>query len=47
MVTVLINAGADPKLFDNEGFSVIHLATMFGHSIVVAYLLSKGIIDVI
>jgi palmitoyltransferase len=30
-------------LFDVEGFSTIHLATMFAHSNVVAYLLVKGI----
>jgi hypothetical protein len=30
-------------LFDVEGFSTIHLATMFAHSHVVAYLLVKGI----
>ena len=46
MVILLINAGANPLLFDNEGFSTIHLATMFGHSIIVAYLLAKEI-DVI
>ena len=43
MVVFLIQNGANPLLFDSEGFSIIHLATMFGHSIVVAYLLSKGV----
>jgi hypothetical protein len=43
MVVLLINNGANPLLFDNEGFAVIHLATMYGHSSVVAYLLAKGI----
>ena len=43
MVILLINSGADPLLFDNEGFSTIHLSTMFGYSIIVAYLLAKGI----
>ncbi len=43
MVILLINSGADPLIFDNEGFSTIHLASMFGHSLIVAYLLAKGI----
>lgn len=46
MVIYLMNNGASPLLFDVEGFSTIHLAAMFGHSNVVAYLLAKGI-DVI
>jgi hypothetical protein len=43
MVILLINNGANPLLYDNEGFAVIHLATMYSHSSVVAYLLAKGI----
>jgi hypothetical protein len=43
MVVLLIAHGANPLLFDNEGFAVVHLATMYGHSPVVAYLLAKGI----
>ena len=43
MLIYLMQNGADPHLFDLEGYSTIHLATMFGHSIVVAYLLAKGI----
>ena len=43
MVVYLMNNGASPYLFDVEGFSTIHLATMFGHSNVVAYLLAKGL----
>jgi palmitoyltransferase len=42
MVMYLIQNGANQYLFDLEGYSTIHLATMFGHSIVVAYLLAKG-----
>lgn len=43
MVILLMQHGANPQLFDAEGYSTIHLATMFGHSSVVAYLLVKGI----
>jgi hypothetical protein len=43
MVIFLMQNGANPTLYDLEGYSTIHLATMFGHSIVVAYLLAKGI----
>lgn len=46
MAILLIQNGANPKLFDIEGFSTIHLATMFAHSNVVAYLLVQGV-DVI
>lgn len=41
MVVFLIKNGANFSLCDNEGFSTIHLATMFGHSNIVAYLLAK------
>lgn len=43
MCILLIQNGADPSLLDVEGFSTIHVASMFGHSNVVAYLLVKGI----
>jgi len=43
MVIYLMQNGANPLLYDLEGYSTIHLATMFGHSIVVAYLIAKGI----
>lgn len=42
MCILLIQHGADPNLADVEGFSTIHVASMFGHSNVVAYLLVKG-----
>ena len=42
MCVLLIQAGADPLQTDIEGFATIHLAAMFGHSNVVAYLLVKG-----
>lgn len=43
MVIMLMEHGANPQLFDVEGFSTLHLATMFAHSHVAAYLLVKGI----
>ncbi len=43
MVVYLMKNGANPLTFDIEGFSTIHLSTMFGHSIVTSYLLAKGI----
>lgn len=43
MCVLLMQAGADPLQADIEGFSTLHLASMFGHSNVVAYLLVKGV----
>ena len=43
MVAFLIRHGANPVLYDIEGFSTLHLAAMFSHSNVVAYLLVKGV----
>jgi hypothetical protein len=43
MVALLMRHGANPLLSDIEGFSTIHLATMFSHSNVVAYFLVKGV----
>ncbi len=43
MCILLMKHGANPLLFDVEGFSTLHLATMFGHSNVAAYLLVKGV----
>lgn len=42
-VVILMRAGADPTLKDNEGFSCIHLAAQFGHTAIVAYLVAKGV----
>ncbi|KAM6274712.1 palmitoyltransferase ZDHHC13 isoform 1-T1 [Porphyrio hochstetteri] len=42
MVILLLKCGADPSLIDGEGFSSIHLAVLFQHMPIVAYLLSKG-----
>ncbi|XP_042693204.1 palmitoyltransferase ZDHHC13-like isoform X1 [Centrocercus urophasianus] len=41
MVTLLLKCGADPSLIDGEGFSSIHLAVLFQHVPIVAYLVSK------
>lgn len=43
MVVYLMQQGANPFNNDIEGFSTIHLSTMFGHSMVTAYLLAKGL----
>lgn len=43
MCVLLIQSGANYCQSDIEGFSTIHLAAMFGHSNVVAYLLVKGV----
>uniref|UniRef100_A0A8C0G353 Palmitoyltransferase n=1 Tax=Bubo bubo TaxID=30461 RepID=A0A8C0G353_BUBBB len=42
MVVLLLKCGADPSLIDGEGFSSIHLAVLFQHMPIVAYLISKG-----
>ncbi len=42
MVVQLMKCGADPSLIDGEGCSCVHLATQFGHTSIVAYLIAKG-----
>ncbi|NXH18475.1 ZDH13 Palmitoyltransferase, partial [Bucco capensis] len=42
MVILLLKCGADPSLIDGEGFSSIHLAVLFQHMPIVAYLIAKG-----
>lgn len=42
MVILLLQYGADPTLIDGEGFSSIHLAVLFQHMSIIAYLISKG-----
>lgn len=46
LVAFLMKNGANPEATDIDGYSAIHLAAMFNHSIIVAYLLARGI-DVI
>uniref|UniRef100_A0A8B9S3E6 Palmitoyltransferase n=1 Tax=Apteryx owenii TaxID=8824 RepID=A0A8B9S3E6_APTOW len=41
-VILLLKCGADPSLIDGEGFSSIHLAVLFQHMPIIAYLISKG-----
>ncbi|CAF0817270.1 unnamed protein product [Rotaria sp. Silwood1] len=42
MVVFLLSYNAQAELFDGEGFSSIHLASIFGHTDIVAYLIAKG-----
>ena len=42
MVVLLIQHGAEPSLVDGEGYNCLHLASQFGFSSIVAYLLAKG-----
>ncbi|XP_059331108.1 palmitoyltransferase ZDHHC13 isoform X3 [Ammospiza nelsoni] len=42
MVVLLLKCGADPSLIDGEGFSSIHLAVLFQHMPIIAYLIAKG-----
>ncbi|CAF1047249.1 unnamed protein product [Adineta ricciae] len=42
MVVFLLSQQAQPSLFDGEGYSALHLASMFGHTEIVAYLIAKG-----
>nr|XP_020638524.1 palmitoyltransferase ZDHHC13 isoform X2 [Pogona vitticeps] len=42
MVILLLKFGADPALIDGEGYSSLHLAVLFQHMPVIAYLISKG-----
>lgn len=38
-----MKAGADPSIRDAEGCECIHLASQFGHTAVLAYLIAKSI----
>ncbi|XP_041263953.1 palmitoyltransferase ZDHHC13 isoform X4 [Onychostruthus taczanowskii] len=42
MVVLLLKCGADPSLIDGEGFSSIHLAVLFQHMPIIAYLIARG-----
>ncbi|OCT83598.1 palmitoyltransferase ZDHHC13 [Xenopus laevis] len=42
MVIMLMRCGADPTLIDGEGYSSLHLAVLFQHLPIIAYLVSKG-----
>ena len=43
VVILLMKLGADPMIYDGEGFTAIHLAAQFGHTAVVAYLLAHEV----
>ncbi|CAF2411056.1 unnamed protein product [Rotaria sp. Silwood2] len=42
MTVFLLSCGAQTSLVDGEGFSCIHIASIFGHTPIVAYLIAKG-----
>uniref|UniRef100_A0A8C5SPN7 Ankyrin repeat domain-containing protein n=1 Tax=Laticauda laticaudata TaxID=8630 RepID=A0A8C5SPN7_LATLA len=42
VVILLLKCGADPTLIDGEGYSSLHLAVLFQHMPIIAYLISKG-----
>ena len=42
IVTLLIQYGADTKIFDAEGCAPIHIASQFGFTAIVAYFVAKG-----
>ncbi|KPP75829.1 putative palmitoyltransferase ZDHHC13 [Scleropages formosus] len=42
MVILLMRHGADPSLADGEGFRGLHLAVLFQHMPIAAYLMAKG-----
>ncbi|KAG8435848.1 hypothetical protein GDO86_007075 [Hymenochirus boettgeri] len=42
MIILLLKYGADPSLVDGEGYSATHLAVLFQHIPIIAYLVSKG-----
>uniref|UniRef100_A0A8C5EH63 Palmitoyltransferase n=1 Tax=Gouania willdenowi TaxID=441366 RepID=A0A8C5EH63_GOUWI len=42
MVIQLMRYGADPSIADGEGFRALHLAILFQHMAIAAYLMAKG-----
>lgn len=40
---LLVQAGADPTIQDAEGCACLHLASQFGHTAVLAYLIAKNV----
>lgn len=42
MVIQLMRYGADPSIADGEGYRALHLAVLFQHMAVAAYLMAKG-----
>lgn len=42
MVIQLMRYGADPSVADGEGYRALHLAILFQHMAIAAYLIAKG-----
>ena len=42
-IILLLKHGADPYIFDGEGFQCIHLAAQLGHTAVAAYMLAQNV----
>lgn len=42
MVIQLMRYGADPCIADGEGYRALHLAILFQHMAIAAYLMAKG-----
>ncbi len=42
MVTFLLARGANPSLFDAQGYNALHLAAHAGHNFMLAYLVAAG-----
>ncbi|KAI8611832.1 ankyrin repeat-containing domain protein [Chytriomyces sp. MP71] len=42
MATYLMKRGANPNLFDKQGYNTLHLAAHAGHAMMIVYLISMG-----
>ncbi|KAJ3376992.1 hypothetical protein HDU80_003530, partial [Chytriomyces hyalinus] len=42
MTTFLIKKGADPNIYDKQGYNALHLAAHAGHSMMIVYLITTG-----
>lgn len=42
MVTFLYKRGANPNIFDSQGYNSLHLASHGGHAFMILYLLAIG-----
>lgn len=42
MVIQIMRYGADPSIADGEGYRALHLAILFQHMAIAAYLMAKG-----
>ncbi|KAG8564760.1 hypothetical protein GDO81_016587 [Engystomops pustulosus] len=41
-IILLLKCGADPSLIDGEGYNSVHLAVLYQHLTIIAYLIAKG-----